>query len=399
MSYGSLSFPIEVEDSDSDDRPVVGRDRRGVRENKRRGRSAEGRHDRRGQRSRAARNNRSRSPDQPNRDAREAKRGQGLDEKDQKANRGQFGRDIPEGGFRFSGKKVHLTYPGHLDIPAYLAFVAGVAPIHYHSVVHEVGEEKAHDHTHVLLIFREKFDTQRVRILDFNGAHPNWKAVITKAHLNNIWTYHHKQGNPVTNMKGPEGKNFYDQVQECETWKQVLQLPQANSIQRAKEIWKQVQTERMQQAWKEEIETKLTPYQHQVLTEAKTGFKRRRLIYVTGPPGCGKTTLGQYMCAVMNGVYTESENANGIALSNVSLETKVIVLDLSYDFNPRDPQLFGRFLEGLANGVATASNYTCQTIMHRAAVVILSNMPLLNFKMLSIAISTRDFVEFVMPAL
>lgn len=298
-----------------------------------------------------------------------------MDDEDKKERKRVLGADLPDGkSFRFCGKKVHLTYPGHIDKQQLYDFVNGRRPVLFYSIVWETGEEKAYDHTHAYFGFHDECDTRNPRYFDFDGAHPNWRRVVTKLHQNNIWDYHHKQGDPMTNMEGPEGMPVYKLIENCNTWRDVLKLPQARNMSQVKSIWNQVLKDRMDKLWMEDHKQNITNQMKWIIQQAQSGYKNRRLIYVTGPVGCGKTTLAQYMVATMNGLYIASEHANGVAKASISLETKAIILDLGYDFQPSNTANFCKYIEDLCNGSAAMTNYECATVRHRAAVVVFSNM-------------------------
>lgn len=103
--------------------------------------------------------------------------------------------------FRFNATSVHLTYRDHLNFDELKAFLGGIKPIKYISLVHENGhgaaeEEGAVDyaHTHVFVQWESKINSVNARVFDFNHIHPHIQRISGRSHAVRIWySYHRKE--------------------------------------------------------------------------------------------------------------------------------------------------------------------------------------------------------------
>lgn len=126
----------------------------------------------------------------------------------------------PATAFRFSGKKLHLTYRGHLPLEELKLHLENkMGSFSMYSLVHENGAEKPPEvtqedsqeqqasvpyaHTHVALVLQMKFETRKASAWDFQGVHPNLKQIRTQTHLQRIWTYHQKA--PISRLVSERG--------------------------------------------------------------------------------------------------------------------------------------------------------------------------------------------------
>ncbi len=134
---------------------------------------------------------------------------------------------IPEGipvsdaNFRLQNKRVHLTYPGHIDLVEWdtwwLKTGKGIKNrIDAYSFVTEVGKS-GYKHTHVLLEFDFPISTRSCRYFDYESMHPNIVKVVKQSHWDNIVKYHYKDGMPTTNIVPAEQINAIEAVWKCST--------------------------------------------------------------------------------------------------------------------------------------------------------------------------------------
>lgn len=112
--------------------------------------------------------------------------------------------ETKEGKFRLQNKRVHLTYPTHIDPEQLLAFVQEKCPVDKYSIVNETSETNGYQHTHAAFWFERQAMTSNCRFFDYEGIHPNIKKVTTPTHWNNVIRYHAKQGEPFTNEEPKE---------------------------------------------------------------------------------------------------------------------------------------------------------------------------------------------------
>ncbi len=95
-----------------------------------------------------------------------------------------------------NSKKLHLTYPMHVDLPELLAHLCiKLGDMKWYSFVHENGTGEhgvAYQHTHAAFELVNKKCFSSERLLDFCGLHPNIKAIKTPEQARNTWLYHLK---------------------------------------------------------------------------------------------------------------------------------------------------------------------------------------------------------------
>jgi hypothetical protein len=105
--------------------------------------------------------------------------------------------------FKLNNKKLHLTYPDHINPKELLGFLNKLKKnnrvINY-SIVNEIGKS-GHKHTHALVEYQIAFTSALARVFDYEGLHPEIKKVSEKLHWENTVKYHTKECVPFTNIK------------------------------------------------------------------------------------------------------------------------------------------------------------------------------------------------------
>jgi len=140
--------------------------------------------------------------------------------------------------FRFKGKKVFLTYPGHLNKAEYSHWIRSRFSTHeLHVVIAHEGADSAtnYDHSHVLIQSNKDMDIKNPRGFDYESnesenPHPNIQKIAGKLHLKNIYRYLCKEdkSNLFLLEKG-EAKvelSLIEKLSECNTLYEALQLYQ-----------------------------------------------------------------------------------------------------------------------------------------------------------------------------
>lgn len=106
--------------------------------------------------------------------------------------------------FHISNTKLHLTYKTHIDAQKWLNWAnknTKLPRIEQYSIVNEISDKvNPYEHTHILILFTEKFVSKKSTILDYEGIHPNIAKVTTNKHFTNCVKYHYKQSTPFTNI-------------------------------------------------------------------------------------------------------------------------------------------------------------------------------------------------------
>lgn len=139
-----------------------------------------------------------------------------------------------EGGFRFQGKKLLLTYPqsGPLDKHALHQFINRKCK---HDVNIKICHEHHQDgniHTHVVLLAVKSLDIQSERFFDFEGRHPNIYKPKSDEHWKNQINYVDKEDPdvyssgeiPIPVDKDALFTEACEYVKNCKTRKQMYAI-------------------------------------------------------------------------------------------------------------------------------------------------------------------------------
>lgn len=79
--------------------------------------------------------------------------------------------------FRIANQRLLLTYATHLSKEGLLEFVGNFGPVSRAVVSHETGGEGQYEHTHMAVEFTKAVQSRNARVLDYEGKHPNIKAL------------------------------------------------------------------------------------------------------------------------------------------------------------------------------------------------------------------------------
>lgn len=142
--------------------------------------------------------------------------------------------------FRFKGKKVFLTYPGHLNKDEYTEWIRGRFSSHTLNVViaHEGADSATnYEHSHVLIQSNKDMDIKNPRGFDYesedsDNPHPNIQKIAGKLHLQNIYRYLCKEDKSNLFLlekklvKKEEEVSLIRKLSECNTLFEALDLYQ-----------------------------------------------------------------------------------------------------------------------------------------------------------------------------
>lgn len=131
--------------------------------------------------------------------------------------------------FRFQGKRILLTYKGHLDKVALAEFIQRKlkCPAQV-KICHETGDT-GYKHTHCAVQSPKKPNIRDATFFDYEGVHPNIKPPRDNDHWREQVNYIDKQDEEVFGSieiepgKEEKFKLALDFVKSCATWQQVLQ--------------------------------------------------------------------------------------------------------------------------------------------------------------------------------
>jgi len=113
------------------------------------------------------------------------------------------------GIFETRGRKYHFTYAQELNKELLLEFFKNLSKTHIkeYSIVNEIGKT-GHLHTHAYICWNNQVSFKTSKFADYNCPdniiyHPNIKRVASELHRQRILKYHHKDGEPLTNVDEP----------------------------------------------------------------------------------------------------------------------------------------------------------------------------------------------------
>lgn len=136
-----------------------------------------------------------------------------------------------ESKFRISLRKgkLILTYKSHLPKEDYCAWLLQKGKSLRAWVAHENADENnPYEHSHVLIMYEENFETRNARYFDYNAIHPNIKKIVTKKHLLNVFKYMCKEDKSLEQtmqlLAQQHGMTLFERVSQCETIQDVMNM-------------------------------------------------------------------------------------------------------------------------------------------------------------------------------
>lgn len=198
--------------------------------------------------------------------------------------------------FQFNGKKLHLTYRGHIPLEELLAHLqTTLGVMKWYSIVHESGSSHGtlgYAHTHAALELRKTAVFTSARKLDYQGVHPHLKSIKTDQQALNVWKYHEKA--PLAILRSDTGPG----IVRSESFMQEL-IAAPSLIAAAKLAGVEVKSLRDVQILRQDRSVR----QHIPKLEDACSWRMMlvgsfRTVYISGPSGIGKTqwALAQFEC-------------------------------------------------------------------------------------------------------
>lgn len=201
---------------------------------------------------------------------------------------------VEQTGFRFQGKKLLLTYKGHLDKPGLHIFIDRKLKCECQvKICWETGAT-GYKHTHCAILIPKKPDIRDCRFFDFEHegevVHPNIRIPSTVYHWKNIVNYIDKQDDniygeiEVKKSQEEKLKNAIEWVNSCDTWARVFHCPDMeimNTISGKLQFFQNMHKFRAQHRV-EKAKYTLDQFNRPALDLAKP-------VLLCGGKGCGKT--------------------------------------------------------------------------------------------------------------
>lgn len=112
----------------------------------------------------------------------------------------------PDGKFLIKNQRLFLTYATHLDKQDFSSWInTKVGSCKFIRLAHETGysngSTEPYPHTHVMVDFVKVLNNTNPRVLDYNGIHPNIRAVQNVRHWTNLLQYIAKQDPQNADLK------------------------------------------------------------------------------------------------------------------------------------------------------------------------------------------------------
>lgn len=286
---------------------------------------------------------------------------------------------IPEQGkpFRIQNRMLHLTYDGHLDFDAWIAFVQAPKPkisngfpIAEYSMVHETSTS-GYQHTHILVKFVKTVQTTNARIFDFNGVHPHIKKVTTTAHWNNVIEYHYKQGTPFTSLND---QSVISQIWSHNSVSDAL-LNMCESAREVGGIIAAFQHKPIDYGPPPHVDWR--PWQTELMSELSQHPDDRTLNWIWDHTGCsGKSFLAKYMGMYKGAFVSCTANVYHVATQlQEFLRHGNAVLTVIFNFTRQtEEHKVYQALEQLKDGMVSSQKYKGTTLYFPCPhVVIMAN--------------------------
>lgn len=128
--------------------------------------------------------------------------------------------------FRFSNTRALFTYKTHLPKVDFANYLRDKCHCDIVICAHENGDKNhEYQHTHVFVKWPKVFQTRNARFFDYNGIHPNIKAITTREHEINVYTYLKKEDPENADLMPPDDmKRPFDRICATKTPQEALRL-------------------------------------------------------------------------------------------------------------------------------------------------------------------------------
>lgn len=263
--------------------------------------------------------------------------------------------------FRISAKHFMLTFKTHLLLEK-VAFLSTRG--NTHKIFYEVGES-GYKHTHMVISFKEKFESRNPRCFDVEGIHPHIKTIKSREHWNNCIQYDKakkKEGrkyNVISNtIDDNEWKwlgTYRTCIQEHTSWRDVINDDDLTNVVRKFPHWAREVFDNKPKTYRFDLIKeygKFLDWQEEVLDRLKNQDKRKVIWIYDKKGNNGKSELADHLEDQENAFIVESGNYKDIAyLWNLE---ETIVFDLvrtTEDFTPY------RAIEAFLKGRITSTKY------------------------------------------
>lgn len=296
-------------------------------------------------------------------------------------------KNVDDNKFRLLNTRIHLTYEGHIEPPAYIAWIRDKfrkRELVQFSVVQEVGET-GYEHTHVLLKFDKKIDIKNCRAFDYDLTHPNIKKVLNNTHWNNVVAYHCKQGTPYSNIGAT--KSVRDEIEEIWTYDTVSDAI-LNACKSIKEVGGTIAAFNCKPIdyGKEPDDIILRPWQKKQMEIMEEKPHPDMIDWIWDPYGlAGKSFFSKYMGMYKGSFVTTSANIYHVAtqLQQVINRSKKSVLACIFNLTrqtDKDTKKIYASVEALKDGMVSVQKYRGETLFFPTphVVVFANHLPKLH---------------------
>jgi len=286
-----------------------------------------------------------------------------------------IGSEPVVGEFRTQNKWMIVTYKSHMVKESLKKFFMEEMGAERVEIAHESGDSAAgYLHTHVVVSWKNAFNTSSARRFDFHGVHPHVKKIGNKGHWQNCIRYLAKEDPENAHLKD-EAFNLADKIWAFPTVHDALR-----TVQRASDVSGTVMLYRMKPRETEVEDFEPREWQQKVLDVIASKPDDRSVHWVVDPAGgAGKSRLCRHV--LVNGigqVVTRFDGGrNAAQLIKGFLESgwngRCLLVDLAR--SSEEHQIYGP-LEEIKNGLVTSTKYEGGTLSWTPGhVIVFANFP------------------------
>lgn len=275
--------------------------------------------------------------------------------------------------FRLQNKKLHLTYPSHIDPQAWISWMTfkKKKSIKYYSIVHEIGKDN-YKHTHILVEFVKVFQSKKPTCFDWplnesnKLLHPNIKIIKSKKHWINTSVYHYKQNDPYTNFDKPVDNNPIKDVWEYDNLQDAL-VNTCTSLNNVGGVIAAFKCKPKDYGMEPKVDW--NPWQQELMNEIENEPNDRNIIWYYDEFGsAGKSFLCKHMGMYRNSfVSTKAKSYHVATMIKHFLEDRSVddntYMVLIFNFTRQKEQKSEIYdaLEELKDGMITSEKYIGET--------------------------------------
>lgn len=269
-----------------------------------------------------------------------------------------------------------LTYKGHIPKEEAKAEFKREFNTSEVQIAHETGhEDTPYEHTHIYVDFGRCYNTRDCRRFDIASVHPHIKPVLSRTHLEHIWSYLCKEDHENDFLLERVGKSMADRV-----WKHPTLQDALRATDNLRDVIPTIQLYNAKPLPEALVEApeQWRPWQQKIIDMIEEEPDDRSIIWIEDERGaCGKSRLTRWLKANNKAEYIKYFGRTADFMTNVaaSLERgwdgRCLICDL-----PRAAEKKNLYepMESFKDGMVQTTKYVGKSLLiPHPHVIVMAN--------------------------